>query len=34
MLNPLPLGIAVEVLQPIIKVWSVHTDGMGVGFGT
>jgi len=33
MLNPLPLGTAVEVLQPIIRVRSVHTDGMGVGFG-
>ena len=34
MLNPLPLGTAVEVLQPIIRVRSVHTDAMGVGFGT
>ena len=34
MLNPLPLGTVVEVLQPIISIRSVHTDAMGVGFGT
>jgi len=34
MFNPLPLGTSVEVLQPIIRVRSVHTDAMGVGFGT
>ena len=32
-LDPLPLGTAAEVLQPIIRVRSVHTDAMGVGFG-
>jgi len=34
MLNSLPLGTAVEVLQLIIRVRSVHTDAMGVGFDT